>query len=314
MKNKKILVLEGGFNEEHKISLSTGNEVKKSLSNLNIQFDSLYVNPVEFSKDIVKYGTEYICFNALHGTFGEDGQIQNILDKLFFKYTHSTSKSSFIGFNKQLTKIQLKGTNIATPDYIVIDFKKIDEDILLNCFLKFGKFIIKPISSGSSFGIKIFKNKKDIEYFMNDFKTNLDFYRMHNQLMIEKYIEGRELTVAVIEKNKQSVPVEVTEIIPNNNFFDYESKYTPGISTKILPAKIPEDIYNNCKNFAKIVHDKINCKGISRSDFIYHADKLYFLEINTQPGLTPISLVPQQLKHHNMFFDELILNIINCSL
>ena len=113
------------------------------------------------------------------------------------------------------------------------------------------------------------------------------------------------------ERNNNSEPVEVTEIISNNDFFDYQSKYTPGFSKHILPAKIPKHIYENCKMSAKIVHEKINCKGISRSDFIYDNDQIYFLEINTQPGLTSISLVPEQLKYQKISFDELISNIIN---
>ena len=120
--------------------------------------------------------------------------------------------------------------------------------------------------------------------------------------------------MSVIEKNNQSIPIEVTEIIPNNDFFDYRSKYIAGSAQHILPAKIPMNIYENCKKFAKDAHDKVHCKGISRSDFIYDNKELYFLEINSQPGLTSISLVPEQLKYQNFTFDDLILNIINCTL
>jgi len=310
----KILVLEGGFNEEHEVSIATGSQVKKSLSNLGITFESLTVNPQIFKKEIKKYNRDYICFNALHGTFGEDGSIQKILDKLEFKYTHTNSKSSHIAFNKQLTKKEIENTPVITPDYLTVHFEMLNQTLLFDFYLKFGAFIIKPVSSGSSFGIKILRNENDIMIFIKDIKKNLQIYRKHEDLLVEKFIQGRELTVTVIEKENKSTPIEVTEIIPKNDFFDYTSKYTLGFSKHILPAKLPYEIYMNCKYHAKIVHDIIKCNGISRSDFIFDDRNIYFLEINTQPGLTSLSLVPEQLKYHNISFDELVLSIIKSSL
>ena len=311
MKDIKILLLEGGFNEEHEISIATGNHVKSSLRNLGIFFESMVVSPNSFEKDINKYSKDYICFNALHGTFGEDGKIQKILDNHSFRYSHSSSKASHIGFNKELTKKSIEDTSVLTPRYLSLDYLEINENNLFEIYSDLGPFVIKPVSSGSSFGIKIFKNEKTIDLFVNDIKNQRKQYLNHKKLLIEKYIKGRELTVSVIERNNNSEPVEVTEIISNNDFFDYQSKYTPGFSKHILPAKIPKHIYENCKMSAKIVHEKINCKGISRSDFIYDNDQIYFLEINTQPGLTSISLVPEQLKYQKISFDEFIFNIIN---
>ena len=314
MKNLRILVLEGGFNEEHEISLSTGEEVKKSLIRLNIEFQSLIVNPNTFKKDIKKFSKDHICFNALHGTFGEDGKIQKILDLLEYKYTHSSENASCIGFNKKFTKDKIKNTDIISIDSLEVNYDDLNLKKLLNFFLQFEMFIIKPVSSGSSFGIKVFKNINDIHNFIDNFEILKNKYKNHNKLLVEKYIKGRELTVAVIEKNKESIPLEVTEISFNKEFFDYKSKYTPGNAKHILPAKIPNSIYKKCKDFSKTVHDVIKCKGVSRSDFIYDGKKIFFLEINTQPGLTPISLVPEQLKYQNISFDELILDIINCSI
>ena len=162
--------------------------------------------------------------------------------------------------------------------------------------------------------LKISSNDNDIDIFISRFKDNLEIYKNHKELLIEKFIEGKELTVAVLEKNSQSFPIEVTEIIPLNDFFDYESKYTNGFSKHILPAKIPDIIYDKCKEFAKKAHEQLCCKGISRSDFIFGNNQLYFLEINSQPGLTSLSLVPEQLKYQDISFDDLILNIINCAL
>lgn len=311
---EKILILEGGFNEEHEISLSTAKEVKKSLTNLNIRFDSLLVNPHTFSEDINKYNNDYLCFNALHGTFGEDGTIQKILENNEIKFTHSDSISSNIGFNKLLTKKKIQNTKILTAKSFILKTIKLDEIKIREIYEEFNSFVIKPVSSGSSYGVQIIKNTKDIDNFIRNINNNRKIYKKHNELLIEKYIEGRELTVAVVNKDNISEAVEVTEIITNNYFYDYQSKYSKGFSRHILPAKLPIKIYNNCLEYAKIVHDKIKCKNLSRSDFLYDNKNIYFLEINTQPGLTSVSLVPEQLKHKNISFDNLIQDIINSSL
>lgn len=314
MENVKVLVLEGGFNEEHEVSIETGKQVKKSLSDLNIEYKSLLVNPITFEKEIIKFKNNHLCFNALHGRFGEDGKIQKILDNLSFKYTHSNEEASSIGFNKILSKKAIKNTEVLTAKSITLDCKDLTQNIMIENYKNFGPFVIKPISSGSSFGVKIFKDEASIIDLFNNELDNLNIYKDHPKLLVEKFIEGRELTVAVVEKKNLSIPLEVTEIIYDNEYFDYKSKYTKGYSKHILPAVLPQNIYHNCKIFAKIVHDKIKCRGISRSDFIYDGDNIYFLEINTQPGLTAISLVPEQLRYKNVSFNEMITDIIKCSL
>ena len=310
MNNMKVLVLEGGHNEEHEISLATGKQVKKALSNLNIEYKSIIVSPNTFEENINKFSTDYICFNALHGPYGEDGTIQKILDDKFFRYTHSDAKTSHIGFNKELTKKNIKEYSITTPDSVFVDYNQINKETLFNCFSKFGPFVIKPVSSGSSFGIKIFKDKETIDLFLEKLSNNLKLYNNHRKILIEKYINGRELTVAVVDLNNASNPIEVTEILTNEDFFDYKAKYTQGYSKHILPAKIPDLIYEKCLHDAQKIHKIINCKGVSRTDFIYDEEEIYFLEINTQPGLTPVSLVPEQLGYQNVSFDELIYNLI----
>ena len=312
MKNNKVLVLEGGLNEEHEISLKTGKEVKKSLHNLGIKFESIIVNPKTFKQEINKFDREYLCFNALHGPFGEDGSIQKILEEKNFKYTHSKAEASYNCFNKKITKDIINNTKILTPNYLTVTINNLDRKKLQNIFNSLGPFILKPVSSGSSFGIKIFKNEKDINFFLENYEEVLKIYKNHSNLIVEKFIQGRELTVAVIEKDYGSLALEVTEILSNNDFFDYEAKYTAGFSKHILPAKIPLKFYNLCKEFAKIAHDEIKLNGVSRSDFIFDGSDLFFLEINSQPGLTSISLVPEQLNYQNISFDDLIANIINC--
>ena len=314
MKNIKVLVLEGGNNEEHEVSLATSKEVKNSLFNQNIDYDVIRVFPATFAKDITKFNSEYICFNALHGTCGEDGQIQNILEKSNFRYTHSGIKSSGIIFDKSLTKKKIQDTLILTPKFITLNYQEIDNKTLFDIFLKFGSFVIKPISSGSSYGVKILKDEKSIVSFLKDYEIYSKIYQKHPKLIIEKFIEGRELSVSVVERDRVGCPVEVTEIIPNNSFFDYESKYTFGLSKHILPAKLPNHIYNKCKADAKFIHDRLKCKGVSRSDFIYDNENIFFLEINSQPGLTSTSLLPEQLKYNEISFDDLISNLINCAL
>ena len=139
-------------------------------------------------------------------------------------------------------------------------------------------------------------------------------YKNHDELMIEKYINGREMTVTVFEDNNKSESIAVTEIISKNNFFDYNAKYTKGLSSHIIPANLTKEIYDKCMSYAKIIHDKIGCKNLSRSDFLFSEDEIYFLEINSQPGLTPLSLVPEQLMYKNINFDLLIKKIIESSL
>ena len=311
MKDIKVLVLEGGNNEEHEVSLATAKEVKNSLFNLNIDYEVMNVSPETFEKDISKYNSGYICFNALHGTFGEDGKIQRILKKANFKHTHSGIKASGISFDKALTKKAIKYTSILTPESLTLNYHEINSKKLLDIFLKFGSFVIKPISSGSSYGVKIFKDENSIVSFLKDFDSYKEIYQKHRILLIEKFIEGRELSVSVVERDRISYSVGVTEIIPNNSFFDYESKYTVGFSKHILPAQLPQHIYDKCKADAKFVHDRLKCQGISRSDFIYDSNKnIFFLEINSQPGLTPTSLLPEQLKYNGISFDDLILYLI----
>ena len=311
--SKKVLILEGGFNEEHEISLSTASEVKKSLKSLGYYYDSLLVEPHTFSKQIRNYNTFDIFFNSLHGPFGEDGSIQLILEKNKLKYTHSGPKSSKIAFDKNLTKLTMIGTEVIFPISEVINKDQLNEDLFLNFYKEHGSFVLKPVSSGSSFGVRIFNDIGDIEKFFINSKNEKKLYQKHTNLMMEVFINGRELTVGVIEENGISKSIEVTEIITKNNFFDYKAKYSKGLSQHILPAKIDKEIYNECLRLAKIVHDKLECKGLSRSDFIYDSDKdiLFFLEINTQPGLTPISLVPEQLNFNKINFDSLIKKLID---
>ncbi len=310
---KNILILEGGFNEEHEVSLATSKEIKKALNNLEIKYKSHLVDPSNFKEKIKEYNNIDVCFNALHGPYGEDGTIQKILDDNKLKYTHSGVEASKIAFDKNLTKLKIKKTNVKYIKSMLIKKNEIKKKYFNEVFEQLGSFILKPRCSGSSFGVMIFKSQNEINYFFKNNEKNVIIYKNHNDLMIEPYIEGRELTVSVFDENNVSKAIDVTEIITKNIFFDYEAKYSKGFSKHILPAQLPNHIYNLCLKNSKEVHDIIGCKGISRSDFIYDEinDQIYFLEINTQPGLTPISLVPEQLIYNKINFDTLIFNLIN---
>ena len=303
MKNKNIIILEGGNNEEHEISILTSKEVKNIIIELNYNVRTVQVNPKNFFQKIDNYYAD-IFFNALHGTFGEDGRIQKILFNHKLKYTHSGVKASTIAFDKHLTKQMIKNSRIRFLDSILIKQSQLSENFFIEIFDNIGAFVLKPVSSGSSYGVKLIKSIEDIKlFFLNNYDQN-NLYVNHENLMIERYIKVKELTVSVIEEDKKSKAIEVTEIISNNAFFDYQAKYTKGVSKHILPANISEEIYQKCLSAAKKIHDVIGCNGISRSDFLYDEvnEVLYFLEINTQPGLTPVSLVPEQLIYNNIDF------------
>ena len=309
---KKILILEGGFNEEHKVSLSTAKEVKKILKRNKVNYKSLLVNPKTFKNKIKKYNNQYICFNALHGPFGEDGQIQKILKINKLKYTHSSINASINCFSKDKSKKIVKKSKIPTPRFIKIKANKINEEFLYKIMKKFNKFIIKPNESGSSFGIKIVRNKNELKKFIEIIKSYKKIIKNHKSLIVEEFIDGKELTVSVLKIKNKPQPLDVTEILSKNIFFDYKSKYTKGFSKHILPAKIPKNIYNKCLKFALLAHKNLGCNSISRSDFIFDQKnkKLFFLETNTQPGLTPISLVPEQANFKNISFENLVFKLL----
>ncbi len=312
--NKNILVLEGGHNEEHEVSLSTAIEVKKAILELNYNLQSIEVDPRNFHEKINKFKID-ICFNALHGPFGEDGKVQQILFNNKIKFSHSGVKTSTIAFNKHLTKIAIDKTGIDYPKTILLNNSKLNEKTFKYTLEQFGPFVLKPVSSGSSYGVQLIKSKEDIDLFFENILDQKELYKNHDNLMLEPFIEGRELTVAVVDENRKSNAIEVTEIISDNIFFDYEAKYSKGFSKHILPANIPEQIYQQCLNNAKIVHDTLGCRGVSRSDFLYDETnkKIYFLEINTQPGLTIVSLVPEQLNYNNIDFTMLIDKLLKAS-
>ena len=305
--------MQGGYNEEHKVSINTANEVAKVLTKLKINFKKFTVNPLTFKTDILKFSNNYICFNALHGTFGEDGKIQKILKLKKFRITHSNQTSSSNCFNKIKSKKLIKKYKISTPEYKIIKNKDINVKYLDDRRKEFGKFVLKPVSSGSSHGLIIIKSKKDIEIFGKEIRNFKKTFNANQEFMIEKYIPGKELTVSILENELQIKSLEVTEIISLNSSYDYQAKYVKGYSKHYIPARISKKNYKKCLDLALKIHKIFNCQTLSRVDFIFNnkQNKIYFLEINSQPRMTKISLLPEQANFHKIKFENIILALID---
>ena len=299
---KKIAVLLGGISAERNVSLKTGKYVSKSLKKQGYQVKEIKVtaNKKNLIKSLKKFKPDFI-FNALHGTFGEDGQIQKLLDKIKINYSHSNAKTSEIAMDKKKTKNVFKKIGVPYPNDIQvnkINFRKKIKQLSFQFPL-----VIKPVSEGSSLGVKICKNLNELKRYK--LKKNINY-------LIEEYIPGRELTVGIF-KNKA---LDVIELKTKKKFYDYKSKYTKGMTKYIIPAKIPKNIERKCKKYTEKIHKFLKCKGITRTDFRFDEKKtfgkeLFVLEINTQPGMTPLSLVPMMAKYKGISFDKLIEKIIN---
>ena len=311
MSNKKILILEGGNNEEHDVSLVTSREIQKILNQNKLKFKILRVNPKNFHKKIINY-KNFICINALHGPFGEDGQSQKILKKNKIPFSHSNIKSSNLCFNKSASKKEIIKNKLMSPKYYLLNINDLNQKKLITIKSKLKKFVIKPNESGSSFGIKIIKNQKEFDNLISNIEEFKKELNNHKEILIEEYISGKELTVSTIKLDKKIHALAVTEIKSKNNFFDYKAKYSKGYAKHILPAKLNKINYSKCLKFAIKAHKLLGCNSLARTDFIFDTkkNKIFFLETNTQPGLTPISLLPEQANYKGLSFSEIIFILI----
>ena len=303
MSNKKILILEGGNNEEHDVSLVTSREIQKILNQNKLKFKILRVNPKNFHKKIINY-KNFVCINALHGPFGEDGQTQKILKKNKIPFSHSNIKSSNLCFNKSASKREIIKNKLMSPKFYLLNINDLNEKKLITIKSKLKKFVIKPNRSGSSFGIKIIKNQKEFDNLISNIEEFKKELNNHKEILIEEYICGKELTVSTIKLDKKIHALAVTEIKSKNNFFDYKAKYSKGYAKHILPAKLNKINYAKCLKFATKAHKILGCNSLARTDFIFDTkkNKIFFLETNTQPGLTPISLLPEQANYKGIPF------------
>ena len=291
---KKILVLCGGTSKERLISLDTGKEVAKELK--NNKYKVVTCEPdINLLKKIKSYKPKVI-FNALHGQFGEDGYIQTILESQKVPYTHSGVIASSIAMDKEISKKIFLKNKILTPKYIKFTYEK-DEPNIIKKIEKKLKFpvVIKPINEGSSVHVYIC-NKKNI---LKNLKTLKDY----NHILIEEYIPGREIQVAIMG-NKTLGSIELK---PKRKFYDYEAKYNSNAKTKhIIPVNLLKKDLQKITNITSKAHQLIGCKGVTRSDFKFYKGKFYLLEINTQPGMTKLSLVPEIANYKGISFIKLI--------
>ena len=294
---KKILILGGGFSKERVISLITAKSVLKALKKKNYKVKICEPDGNLLNK--IKSFRPNVIFNALHGRFGEDGYVQAILETAKIKYTHSGVLASYLAMDKELSKKIFLKNKIITPKYIKYIFdkkKKIKKKIILDVRKKL-KFpvVIKPINEGSSVDVYICNEK--------NFIKNLKKLIQYKQILIEEFIGGREIQVAIMGKTK----LGAIELVPKRKFYDFEAKYNSKAQTKhLIPVNINKNDLNKVLNIAFKAHNLVGCKGVTRSDFKFYNGKFYLLEINTQPGMTKLSLVPEIAAYRGISFINLI--------
>ena len=296
---KKILIISGGISKERLISLKTGFQVARELKKNN--YIVKICEPNFKLSQIIKNFKPEIIFNALHGQFGEDGYIQTILETFDIPYTHSGVLASAQAMDKEISKKIFLKNKILTPKFIKYSFDKSKKELIniINHKLKF-PVVLKPISEGSSVNVYIC-NK-------NNFFYNLQKLNIYNQIMIEEFIPGREIQVAIMGDKK----LGAIELKPRRKFYDYEAKYNPKANTEhIIPVDLTKKNFNKILNIALKAHKILRCKGITRSDFKFYKNKFYLLEINTQPGMTSLSLVPEIAAYCGLSFIKLLEWILN---
>ena len=291
---KKVLVLCGGISKERLISLETGKEVTRELKKK--KYKVITCEPdINLIKNIKFYKPDVI-FNALHGQFGEDGYIQTILETQKIPYTHSGVISSSIAMDKEISKKIFLKNKILAPKYIKLIYGKNEKNIIkkISEKLKF-PVVIKPINEGSSVHVYIC-NKENI-------LKKLKILSIYKEILIEEFIPGREIQVAIMGKKK----LGAIELKPKRKFYDYEAKYNPKAKTQhIIPVDLKKSDLKKVTDAALKAHNLIGCRGVTRSDFKFYNGKFYLLEINTQPGMTKLSLVPEIASYSGISFIKLI--------
>ena len=291
---KKVLIISGGISKEREISLETGrqvcNELKKNGYNIKIcEPDYNLINTVKTFKP-------QIIFNALHGQFGEDGYIQTILENIGIPYTHSGIASSAKAMDKYVSKKIFIKNKILTQKFIKYSFDKSKSKLNTIIKKKLGfPVVVKPISEGSSVNVFIC-NQSNIH-------KKLKLLKTYNEILIEQFIPGREIQAAIIGNKK----LGAIELKPKRSFYDYEAKYNSKAKTEhIIPVNLTKKKFNEIMNISFKVHNLLGCRGVTRSDFKYYKNNFYLLEINTQPGMTKLSLVPEISAYQGINFINLI--------
>jgi D-alanine-D-alanine ligase len=296
-----IAVLMGGWSAEREVSLTSGEGVADALEGLGHR-----VTRIDMGGDI---GTMLarvapdLVFNALHGTPGEDGTVQGLMDLMGLKYTHSGLETSVIAIDKELTKMVLVPHGIRMPAGRIVASESLFERDPLE-----RPYVVKPVNEGSSVGVAIVT--ADGNYGQPIARGTPGPWAEFDRLLAEPFIAGRELTVAVLGDEA----LAVTELRPKSGFYNYDAKYTDGLTEHVCPAELPDEVYEAALAMALKAHRLLGCKGCSRSDFRWDEERgvegLYLLEVNTQPGMTPLSLVPEQGRYRGMSYAELVQRIV----
>ena len=293
---KLVVVLIGGLSGERQISFLTGKACAKALKKKG--FKVKYIDAKGHFVEKLKKLKPKIVFNALHGRYGEDGFVQSILETLKIPYTHSGVLASKLAMDKELSRLVFKKNNMRVPNYFLLkkEQKKFFNKKMKNKKIKF-PIVIKPINEGSSLGVYICKNN---EQFIKNYKK---LEKNYDKILIEKYIPGREIQVAVMGRKA----LGGIELIPKRKFYDYKAKYSTKAKTKhIMPAELTKRKYKEVLDQAKKAHKLLGCRGITRSDFRFYKNKFYLLEVNTQPGMTKLSLVPEIAQYRGIKFEDLV--------
>lgn len=301
-KDLHVVVLMGGWSSEREVSLTSGKGVAAALREQGWS----NVTELDMDRNVAARLSELkpdIVFNALHGTPGEDGTVQGMMDLMGVKYTHSGLETSVIAIDKELTKMVLVPHGIRMPAGRIVSSESLHQEDPLP-----RPYVVKPVNEGSSVGVAIVTDDGNYGNPVgHDVPGPWDEF---DKLLAEPFIKGRELTVAVIGGE----PLGVTELKPNAGFYDYAAKYTDGLTTHICPAQVPFEIASAMMDMAARAHILLGCKGASRSDFRWDDELgeagIYLLEVNTQPGMTPLSLVPEQAKLKGLSYGELVERLI----
>lgn len=295
--SQRVTVLMGGYSAEREVSLNSGKAAVAALRTLGYAVEGIDVprDPAAFIAALTETRPD-VVFNALHGRFGEDGRIQGVLDIMGLPYTHSGALASAMAMDKPTAKAVFADHGIPVAEHRIVGPQDFADPA---CEPMPRPYVIKPLNEGSSVEVHVILEGANT---LEGLRTDWPFGR---RAMVEAFIPGRELTVAVMGQGADARSMAVTEITTARGFYDYDAKYAPGGSRHILPADLPGDVERACLDMAARAHRALDCRGVSRADLRYDGETLYVLEVNTQPGMTGTSLVPEQAALIGLSFEAL---------